>query len=211
MLRKNRVAIISKNQTLIRFFQLEATFCGCSVQIFAEPPATMNEFDRVVLDVAAGYCAAEDPACQIAAVLTEAREKPPLPVNCVWEWPVSVEEAHIFFEGYTAIREEETPREESPAIYVLSEEQRQILYRNRTIELPPHAWRVLTCLGENAGSTVPREILDEEIGEERGNMTDVYIHHLRKRLEEPYGIRVISTVRGVGYRLDTRWIRMNES
>ena len=56
-----------------------------------------------------------------------------------------------------------------------------------------------------------RKALDEKIGEEKGNMTDVYIHHLRKRLEEPYGIRVISTVRGVGYRLDTRWIRMNES
>jgi two-component system OmpR family response regulator len=37
--------------------------------------------------------------------------------------------------------------------------------------------------------------------ENRSNVVDVYVRHLRRKIDEPFGRRSIETVRGVGYRL----------
>jgi two-component system OmpR family response regulator len=37
--------------------------------------------------------------------------------------------------------------------------------------------------------------------ESRSNVVDVYIRHLRKKIDEPFGRRSLETVRGTGYRL----------
>ncbi len=38
-------------------------------------------------------------------------------------------------------------------------------------------------------------------GEKRSNIVDVYIRHLREKIDEPFGRRSLETVRGAGYRL----------
>jgi two-component system OmpR family response regulator len=38
--------------------------------------------------------------------------------------------------------------------------------------------------------------------EHRSNVIDVHIRQLRERIDRPFGVRSIETVRGVGYRLD---------
>jgi two-component system, OmpR family, response regulator len=37
--------------------------------------------------------------------------------------------------------------------------------------------------------------------ENRSNVVDVYIRHLRRKIDEPFGLRSLETVRGAGYRL----------
>jgi two-component system OmpR family response regulator len=37
--------------------------------------------------------------------------------------------------------------------------------------------------------------------ERRSNIVDVYIRHLREKIDRPFGTETIETVRGVGYRL----------
>jgi two-component system OmpR family response regulator len=37
--------------------------------------------------------------------------------------------------------------------------------------------------------------------ENRSNIVDVYLRRLRARVDEPFGVRSLETVRGVGYRL----------
>ena len=34
------------------------------------------------------------------------------------------------------------------------------------------------------------------------NIVEVYVRQLRQRVDEPFGVRSLQTVRGVGYRLD---------
>jgi two-component system OmpR family response regulator len=34
------------------------------------------------------------------------------------------------------------------------------------------------------------------------NVVEVYIGYLRKKIDAPYGLQTLSTVRGMGYRLD---------
>jgi two-component system OmpR family response regulator len=33
------------------------------------------------------------------------------------------------------------------------------------------------------------------------NIVEVYMHHLRRKIDEPYGKATIHTIRGVGYRI----------
>jgi two-component system OmpR family response regulator len=37
--------------------------------------------------------------------------------------------------------------------------------------------------------------------ENRSNVVDVYVRYLRNKIDRPFGIRTIETVRGAGYRL----------
>jgi DNA-binding response OmpR family regulator len=65
---------------------------------------------------------------------------------------------------------------------------------------------VLGFLMRRAGSVVSKqEILDnvwDPAFEGDPNIVEVYVRRLRKKIDEPFGARTISTVRGVGYRVD---------
>ncbi|MCW2924803.1 MAG: two-component response regulator [Thermoleophilia bacterium] len=74
-----------------------------------------------------------------------------------------------------------------------------------TIDLSPTEVRVLELLLRNVGRVVSRDALldhawDDEY-EARSNVVDVYVRHLRAKLDEPFGTSSIETVRGAGYRL----------
>lgn len=69
------------------------------------------------------------------------------------------------------------------------------------IPLTPGEYAILHCLYSKKGEAVSRETLSALLGG-GGNSVDVYICKLRAKLEKPVGMRMIHTVRGVGYRLD---------
>lgn len=64
---------------------------------------------------------------------------------------------------------------------------------------------VLEVLARRHGETVSKaEILDsvwDFAYEGDPNIVEVYIRHLRRKLDEPFGLHTIETVRGAGYRL----------
>ena len=58
----------------------------------------------------------------------------------------------------------------------------------------------------NKGETVTRAQAAQTVWEKDGadtNIVDVYIRYLREKLDEKFGIKLISTVRGVGYTIKT--------
>ena len=73
------------------------------------------------------------------------------------------------------------------------------------VALTPRQLAVLEVLMRRAGETVSkREILDavwDMAFEGDPNIVEVYVGHLRKRIDEPFGRGAIETVRGAGYRL----------
>jgi DNA-binding response OmpR family regulator len=80
-----------------------------------------------------------------------------------------------------------------------------VAYAGETIDLTPREFDLLRCLLENKGMALSRDALLDKvwgydyIGET--NAVDVYIRFLRSKIDEKYGIKLISTVRGVGYRI----------
>lgn len=76
------------------------------------------------------------------------------------------------------------------------------------IALTKREFDLLEYLLRNSGLVLTREqILDAVWGMEYGgdaNVVDVYIRYLRSKLDEPFPIKLIHTVRGVGYTLEVR-------
>jgi two-component system, OmpR family, response regulator len=73
------------------------------------------------------------------------------------------------------------------------------------VDLSGREVEVLACLMLYRDAVVPKEVLlatvwgSDFLGDV--NIVEVYVRHLRKKLEAPFGRKVIETVRGIGYRL----------
>lgn len=81
------------------------------------------------------------------------------------------------------------------------------VWRGETeIAFTPKQFSLLEFLMRRAGEVLPKtEILDhvwDYAFDGDLNVVEVYIRHLRKRIDEPFGRQTIQTVRRVGYRLD---------
>jgi DNA-binding response OmpR family regulator len=89
---------------------------------------------------------------------------------------------------------------------VLDPLERRVWVAGAEVVLARREFAMLTALMENAGRVVSRDRLFDEVwdGETdiRSNAMDVHMSRLRQRLEGSAGVRV-TTLRGVGYRLDT--------
>ncbi len=75
------------------------------------------------------------------------------------------------------------------------------------IDLTAREFAVLSYMVRRSGQIVTKgEILDNVWDydfEGDPNIVEVYVRRLRKKIDEPFGCRTISTVRGVGYRLES--------
>ena len=74
------------------------------------------------------------------------------------------------------------------------------------VELRPKEFDLLVALARRAGRVVPRERLLEDVWDEpwfgSTKTLDIHIWALRRKLDPPEGPSRISTIRGVGYRLE---------
>ena len=83
----------------------------------------------------------------------------------------------------------------------VNSERRCAVWGNQEIPLSENEYKVLEFLCARRGTSVLREEIDELLGVEDGNMSDVYICHLRRKLDNKLGLKLICTVRGKGYML----------
>ena len=76
------------------------------------------------------------------------------------------------------------------------------------VPLTAREFSVLEYLMRSAGEVVTKAEILENVWdfafEGDPNIVEVYIRHLRRKLDEPFGRRLIETIRGAGYRLDPR-------
>lgn len=73
----------------------------------------------------------------------------------------------------------------------------------RDIRLTAKEFAILAYLLQNAGAVLSREQIQEHTWdfsyEGASNMIDVYINALRKKIDKDYPVKLLQTVRGVGY------------
>jgi len=85
----------------------------------------------------------------------------------------------------------------------LDTSRRTVSFRDTPIELTKREFDLLHYLLKNKGLVISRETLLENVwgfdyvGET--NAVDVYVRYLRGKIDEVFGIKLIRTVRGVGY------------
>ena len=75
----------------------------------------------------------------------------------------------------------------------------------RSIDLTPTEFALLECLMRNAGRVLSRAELLEHVwdfayeGDPR--IVNVYVRSLRDKIDRPFGVDSVATVRGIGYRM----------
>ena len=83
---------------------------------------------------------------------------------------------------------------------------RQVSRGGRAVELSPREYAILELLALRAGEVVTRTEIWEHVydfnAEPNSNVIDVYVGHLRRRLEQGGAGRLIHTRRGLGYVLE---------
>lgn len=72
---------------------------------------------------------------------------------------------------------------------------------DEVIPLSENEYKVLSLLCQNRGEAVNRETIDMLLGADESNMGDVYVCHLRKKIDHKLGLKLIYTIRGKGYML----------
>ena len=105
-----------------------------------------------------------------------------------------------------ALRKRTTAPEETLLIagpLAMNVDKHQVTVKDQPVELTKKEFDLLRHLLENKGHVLSRETLLDSVwgfdfvGET--NSVDVYIRFLRSKLDEAFGVKLIHTVRGVGY------------
>jgi two-component system, OmpR family, response regulator len=82
---------------------------------------------------------------------------------------------------------------------------RKVWRSEQEIHLSPKEFALLEAFMRRPGQALSRLQLLEHAWdfayENRSNVIDVYVRYLREKIDRPFGVRSLETVRGVGYRL----------
>jgi DNA-binding response OmpR family regulator len=77
--------------------------------------------------------------------------------------------------------------------------------QNILIELTAKEYAVLECLMRAPDQILTRTMIADHVWSydvyNQSNVVDVYIRNLRRKVDDPYPVKMIQTVRGTGYRL----------
>ncbi|MFN7926220.1 MAG: response regulator transcription factor [Bryobacteraceae bacterium] len=84
---------------------------------------------------------------------------------------------------------------------------RKVTRSGQVIELAPKEFSILEYLMRNQGRPLSRTMIVEHVWDVEydglTNIVDVYIRHLRSKIDDRFPARMIHTVRGVGYMIES--------
>ncbi len=189
-----RICIISKNKELSRFFELELKNMDCDVRVRTDAD-TAEPFDAVIVDKdtvkSAVKCAC--PTLSVSSDITDDDNA------LLWPTPVKSirEKLYLLLRERTDSSGATQSKTWDDRVYKTGD--RSFLINGTSVELSKNEAAILTELCRASGEIVPRSKIMELLGATEGNISDVYICLLRKKLEAKFGRRLIFTHRSKGY------------
>jgi DNA-binding response OmpR family regulator len=88
---------------------------------------------------------------------------------------------------------------------IINREEHRVMRGERFIDLTPREFAILECLMDNAGKAVSRVTLMRDVWkipfDPTTNIVDVYMKYLRDKIDIAGEVKLLRTVRGVGYAL----------
>jgi two-component system copper resistance phosphate regulon response regulator CusR len=97
------------------------------------------------------------------------------------------------------------PLRRTLADLVIDLETRRVSRAGKTLDLTPREFDLLAYLARQPGQLVTREMLAKEVWRETNratpldNVIDVHVAHLRRKVDGAHAVKLIHTVRGVGF------------
>jgi heavy metal response regulator len=103
-------------------------------------------------------------------------------------------------------RGQPTPEKLQVADLALDAIRRKVVRSGETIELAPKEFGILEYMMRNRGRPLSRTMIVEHVWDMDydglTNIVDVYIRHLRSKIDDRFQQKLIQTVRGIGYMID---------
>ncbi|HTK07533.1 MAG TPA: response regulator transcription factor [Ktedonobacteraceae bacterium] len=85
-----------------------------------------------------------------------------------------------------------------PVVHIVERE-------GRVIDLTPKEFALLEYFMYHPNQVVTREMIEQHIWnydfECSSNVIDVYVRRLRRKIDDPFAVKLLATIRGIGYRL----------
>lgn len=219
-----RILLVEDEEKLARMVELELRYEGYEVEKAFDgrsglEKALSGSFDLILLDIML-------PALSGMEVLRRLRKESDVPVIMLTARDTVVDKVAGLDSGAddyitkpfaieellarirAALRKGRTAAQNSSALLtagtlVMDTDRHTVTVGGTGVELTRREFDLLHYLLENKEKVVTREsLLDHVWGYDyvgETNAVDVYIRFLRAKLEEPFGIKLIHTVRGVGY------------
>jgi two-component system, OmpR family, copper resistance phosphate regulon response regulator CusR len=76
------------------------------------------------------------------------------------------------------------------------------------LELTPKEFALLSVLARRQGEVLSRRVIAEQVWDMRfdfdSNVVDVAVRRLRRKVDDPFPVKLVHTIRGIGYVLDPR-------
>lgn len=224
---QERILIVEDEEKLARFVELELTFEGYVVEKAADgrtglAMAQSKSYDLIALDVML-------PGLNGFEVLRRIRQTSSVPVilltarddtmdkvagldggaNDYITKPFAIEELlariRAVLRNAGALKEnvKNTENSISAGDLKLNLDSREVWVGSIPVDLTKKEFDLLAYLMQNKGLVISRDrLLDSVWGYDfvgETNAVDVYIRYLRSKIEEPFGMKFIQTIRGVGY------------
>ena len=219
-----RILLVEDEEKLARMVELELTYEGYGVEKAPDGRAGLElalsgQFDLVLLDIMLPRMSGMEvlrrlrKESQVPVIMLTARDSVVDKVSGLDSGaddyvtkPFAIEE--LLARIRAALRSKggaqvpQTPLLSAGEV-ILDVERHQVSVRGQPVELTKKEFDLLRCLLENKGRVLTREALLDAVwgfdfvGET--NSVDVYIRFLRSKLDDAFGIKLIHTVRGVGY------------
>ncbi len=218
---KERILLVEDEEKLARMLELELNYEGYQVEKAADgrtglERARSGEFDLVLLDVMLPQLSGMEvlrrlrKESQLPVILLTARDSVMDKVSGLDAGaddyvtkPFAIEELLARIRSALRGRSGWEGQALTAGELAMDVERRRVTVGGREVELTKKEFDLLRALLENKGRVLTREaLLDSVWGVDfvgETNSVDVYIRFLRSKLDEAFGIKLIHTVRGVGY------------
>ena len=193
-----KIAIVTTDKQLAELCELECKLLGYDPETFTSAQSLRKRFAKYLWDVDTVPDISKIPETNTVRmsrkeVLFEDEQSISL--------PPSLNKLRYLIN--TPTKNESSFVHDPPRVLILTDKNtRTVSFGERSIELSDHELKVIKYLCQNRGKPIKREDLNALLGAQRGNISDVYIYHLRKKLEFLCEKRMISTVRNQGYMIE---------
>lgn len=200
-----RIALITENDQLARFFEIEMELLSYVSSRFHTISELVDDYDCIIIDNDTVFDAIGAHSCPIVNVSVYFDAADALQQPRLLPWPTRINDIRRALQSIERETVNEDPIQKSrrfnnDTVYITDPNTNSIMIENMRAKLTPNEMAVLSALCLAEGEVVARDDILRIIGANDGNIVDVYICRLRKKLEEPLKRKLIFSVRGSGYK-----------